>query len=194
MRRTAILTILLLGVLPRLLPAQCSVQVLVAYYSQTGHTRVMAESVAAGARAIAGVRVALASVETVDSTMLRAADALIVGSPVHDANLAVPVLQLLQRLPFPDGMRDKVGAAFVTGGGMSAGEEEVQFDILRAMLINSMILVGGGEWREPFGASAVTAEAPWDSLPAGRVAPQFLEKARQLGRRVATLTRQLKCH
>jgi NAD(P)H dehydrogenase (quinone) len=193
MRRTLALALALLPALHRPLPAQCNVQMLVAYYSRSGHTRVMAESVAAGARAVAGTQVTLASVETIDSTMLRAADAVIVGSPVHDANVAVPVLEFMQRWPFPDGMRNKVGAAFVTGGGMSSGEEEVQLGILRAMLINSMLVVGGGQWRQPFGASAVTEEAPWDTLPPGHVAPQFLEKARLLGRRVATITRQLKC-
>jgi NAD(P)H dehydrogenase (quinone) len=193
MRRTLALAAVLLAALPRPLPAQCSPQVLVAYYSQSGHTRVMAESVAAGARAVPGTRVTLASVEAVDSTRLHDADAVVVGSPVHDANVAVPVLQFIRRWPFPDGMRDKVGAAFVTGGGMSSGEEEVQLSILRAMLIYSMVVVGGGEWREPFGASAVTGEAPWDSLPAGRVAPPFLAKARLLGTRVATLARRLRC-
>lgn len=90
-------------------------------------------------------------------------------------------------------MRDKVGAAFVSGGGISSGEEEAQLAILRGMLIYSMIVVGGGEWSQAFGASAVTDEAPWTSLPRGQVAGQFLEKAVRLGRRVATITRQLRC-
>ena len=61
------------------------------------------------------------------------------------------------------------------------------------MLINSMVVVGGGEWSQAFGASAVTDEAPWAALPRGQVGAQFLEKAVRLGRRVATITRQLRC-
>ena len=53
-------------------------------------------------------------------------------------------------------MRDKVGAAFVTAGGISAGEEAVQLAILRAMLVYNMIVVGGADWTAAFGASAVT--------------------------------------
>lgn len=193
MRRMLLTSILALLGLPGFLLAQCDVRVLVAYYSQTGRTRIMAESVAAGARAVAGTQVTLASVEAVDTAQLRAAHAVIVGSPVQNANLAVPVMEFINRWPFPDGMRDKVGAAFVSGGGVSAGEEETQLAILRAMLINSMVVVGGGEWRQAFGASAVTDEAPWATLPRGQVAAQFLEKAVRLGRRVATITRQLRC-
>lgn len=193
MRRILLTSILALLGLPGSLLAQCDVRVLVAYYSQTGRTRIMAESVAAGARAVAGTQVTLASVEAVDTAQLRAAHAVIVGSPVHSANLAVPVMEFINRWPFPDGMRDKVGAAFVSGGGISSGEEETQLAILRAMLIYSMVVVGGGEWSQAFGASAVTEEAPWAALPRGQVAAQFLEKAVRLGRRVATITRQLRC-
>jgi NAD(P)H dehydrogenase (quinone) len=193
MRRVLLTVILALLGAPRVLPAQCDVRVLVAYYSQTGHTRIMAESVAAGARSVVGTQVTLASVEAVDTAQLRAAHAVIVGSPVQLANVAVPVMEFLNRWPFPDGMRDKVGAAFVSGGGISSGEEETQLAILRAMLIHSMIVVGGGEWSQAFGASAVSDEAPWASLPRGQVAGQFLEKAVRLGRRVATITRQLRC-
>lgn len=193
MRRILLTSILMLLGLPGLLLAQCDVRVLVAYYSQTGRTRIMAESVAAGARAVAGTQVTLASVEAVDTAQLRAAHAVIVGSPVHNANLAVPVIEFINRWPFPDGMRDKVGAALVSGGGISSGEEETQLAILRAMLIYSMVVVGGGEWSQAFGASAVTEEAPWAALPRGQVAGPFLEKAVRLGRRVATITRQLRC-
>jgi NAD(P)H dehydrogenase (quinone) len=193
MRRILLASVLALLGPPGLLPAQCDVHVLVAYSSTMGHTRIMAESVAAGARAVAGTRVTLAAVEAVDTAQLRAADAVIVGSPVHSANVVAPVIEFISRWPFPDGMRDKVGAAFVSGGGISAGEEEAQLAILRAMLINSMVVVGGGEWTQPFGASAVTDEPPWATLPRGQVAGQFLEKAARLGRRVATITRQLRC-
>ncbi len=193
MRRLTLTAVPLLLVLPRLLAAQCETRILVAYFSQTGHTRVMAESVAAGARAVPGAVVTIAPVDSADTAQVRAADAVVLGSPVHDANPAIPVLRFMYRWPFPDGMRDKVGAVFVTGGGISSGEEAVQEAILRTMLLYQMIVVGGPGWEQGLGASAVTGEAPWDRLPQGRVAEQFLAKARRLGERVATVTRRLRC-
>jgi len=194
MRKGACTLVLVLMGTSRCLTAQCDVRVLVAYSSQSGHTRVMAESVAAGARAVAGTLVTLAPVDSIDAAQLRAAHAVVVGSPVHNANVAVPVLAFMGRWPFPDGMRDKVGAAFVTGGGISSGEEEVQAAILRVMLMYGMIVVGGPDWSQGLGAFAVTGEAPWDTLPPGQVAGRFLQKAVRLGTRVATVTRQLRCH
>jgi len=54
-------------------------------------------------------------------------------------------------------------------------------------------VVGGADWTSPFGASAITAEAPFDSLAGGKlVAKQFVHKGEALGKRVAELTLQLK--
>jgi NAD(P)H dehydrogenase (quinone) len=172
--------------------AQCSPSVVVAYYSQTGRTRVMAEAVANGA-IDGGADVAVLPVDSVTTEQLVGADAVIVGSPVHNANVALPVQEFILRWPFLGGeMRDKLGAAFVSAGGISAGEETTQLAILRSMLIYGMIVVGGGEWQSAFGASAVTEEAPFLS-EAGQVNEQFLEKARGLGSRVAGLARQMAC-
>lgn len=149
---SCILAIMLLG-----LPVGAAGQhVLVVYYSQTGHTARMANAVASGARGVAGSEVRLLSVDSVSTDDVVWADALIVGSPVHSANISAPVVTFLNSLPFNGEMRDKVGAAFVTAGGISAGEEAVQLAILRAMLVYNMIVVGGADWTAAFGASAVT--------------------------------------
>ena len=85
-------------------------------------------------------------------------------------------------------MKDKIGAAFVTGGGISAGEELAQLSILHSMMIFGMILVGGPSWDQAFGASAITGEQPFssDSL----VDEMFLKKGYLLGQRVAEITRK----
>jgi len=170
-------------------------RILIVYYSRTGHTEQLAEAVAAGARSIAGSDVRLLSVEGVSPDDVLWADALIVGSPVHAANISSPILEFLGSFPFGGEMRDKVGAAFVTAAGISAGEEAVQLAILRAMLVYGMIVIGGPSWSEAFGASAVTGEPPFtDTAASAFVDSVFLEKGSRLGARVAEVAGLLGNH
>ena len=189
-QKKALVTVALLAaVVPQASAAQ---KVLVAYYSATGHTALMAEQVGKGARSVVGSDVRVLPVDSVTPEELAWADALIVGSPVHSANIAAPVVAFLNALPFDGSMRDKVGAAFVTAGGISAGEEAVQLSILRAMLVYNMILVGGPSWTQAFGASAVTGEPPFqDTLRESSVDPAFQTKGFNLGVRVAQVTKRL---
>jgi NAD(P)H dehydrogenase (quinone) len=76
----------------------------------------------------------------------------------------------------------------VTAGGISAGEEIVQMNILQSMLVFGMIVVGGPDWTQPFGASAVTGEPPFDVNEPDEIADQFKEKGFLLGERVAEIT------
>ncbi len=165
-------------------------RILVCYYSVTGNTRAMAEAVANGARSVEGSHVILKSVSDVTMDELHAADAIIVGSPVYNAAVAPQVQEFINRWPFKGSpMKNKIGAAFVTGGGISAGEELVQLSILHSMLIFGMIVVGGEDWRSAFGASAITDEQPFRS---DTVDEHFLRKGEALGRRVAGIAQQIK--
>jgi len=176
-------------------PAQDDSRVLIAYFSSTGKTSVMAEAVAEGARAVGGVTVVLRTVQQATLDDVLTADAIIIGSPVYNANVAPEVQDFINRWPFQGApLADKIGAAFCTGGGISAGEELVQLSILHSMLIFGMIVVGGPDWTQAFGASAVTQEAPFDENAAGEVAPAFKKKAFALGKRVAELTKRMPVH
>lgn len=164
--------------------------VLISYYSKTGNTRQMAEAIAEGANATGKVFVVVKSVGETTHADLLAADAIILGSPVYNANVAPAVQGFIASWPFEGAhLRNKIGAAFVTAGGISAGEELVQMSILQSMLIFGMIVVGGEDWKSPFGASAVVNEAPFQAQ--GLVGAQFLDKGRGLGRRVAHLAEML---
>lgn len=166
--------------------ATAQVQVLVAYHSETGNTERMAEAVAEGARNVDGAVVYLKSVVDVDMDLLLSSDAIIVGSPVYNANVTPQVSEFIASWPF-DGapLRNKVGAAFVTAGGISAGEEIVQMNILKSMLIFGMVIVGGDDWTQPFGASAVTGEPPFETESPDQIRMEFLQKGKELGARVA---------
>ena len=156
--------------------------VLVVYHSATGNTEKMAQGVAEGARAVSGTRVVLKSVREVAANDLSSSDAVIVGSPVYFANMSGEIKTFFDNWSlkfdlFKDRkMRNKVGAAFSTGGSVSAGKEFTILSILAAMLNNQMIVVSGGGG---FGASATTgSDSPG-------IDEKELASARDLGRRVA---------
>lgn len=171
--------------------------VLVVYFSAKGHTRVMAEAVAKGARSVEGAVVNLRSVAEAKVEDVLAADAVIVGSPVYKANVAPPLQEFINSWPIKDNaLRDKLGAAFVTASGVSAGEELVQMDIIHSMLVCQMIVVGGPDARQPLGASAIIGENPSgkseEKQEEGLVPEYYLKKGEALGMRVAQLAVRMK--
>ena len=165
------------------------VQVLVAYHSVSGNTEKMAEAVAAGARTIPGATVVMKRVGQVTAEELFAADAIIVGSPVYWSNMAGEVKVFFDNWQFKFGvfpefkMKNKVGAAFATGGQVSSGKEVTMLSMLAAMLGNYMIVVSGGG---AFGASATT-EGNSPGIDDSEAA-----NARALGARVAEVAQVLK--
>ena len=170
------------------IPATAQVSVLIVYHSETGSTEQMASAVYEGASSVEGVEVVLLqSSEATEDDLLKA-EAIIVGSPVYNANVTPEISRFIASWPFEnEPLKDKIGAAFVTAGGISAGEEIVQMNILQSMLVFGMVVVGGAEWTQAFGASAITGEEPFSDSSNNGIAPQFEEKGRALGVRVAQL-------
>jgi NAD(P)H dehydrogenase (quinone) len=166
-----------------------TVNVLVAYHSLSGHTERMAEAVTEGARAVVRTQVTMKRVHQVTAEDLFAADAIVLGSPVYWSNMAGEVKTFIDDWQFKFGvfpefkLKNKVGAAFVTGGQVSSGKELTMLSILAAMLGNYMIVVSGGG---AFGASATTeGDSPG-------LNEQELAGARDLGQRVAAVTAAVK--
>jgi NAD(P)H dehydrogenase (quinone) len=171
------------------LAAEDLVSILIAYHSRTGNTEKMAEAVVEGAKRVPGTTVMLRRVGQVTAEELFRADALIVGSPVYWSNMASEVKAFFDDWQFKFGvfpefkMRNKVGAAFVTGGQISSGKELTLLGILGAMLGNQMIVVSGG------GAFGATATTEGDSPG---IDQKELDGARALGQRVAEVSRLLR--
>ena len=158
------------------------VKVLVTYHSLSGNTERMAEAVAEGAKSVSGTEVLLKRVGKVTADDLFSADAVVVGSPVYWSNMSGEVKTFIDNWQFKFGvfpefkLKNKIGAAFATGGQVSSGKEVTMLTILAAMLGNQMIVVSGGG---AFGASATTEG---DSLG---IDNKELADAKALGRRVA---------
>lgn len=166
--------------------ASPSIKILVAYHSLTGNTERMAEAVAAGAQSVARTQVVLKRVGQVSADDLFSADAVVVGSPVYWSNMSGEVKTFFDNWQFKFGvfpefkMKNKVGAAFATGGQVSSGKEVTMLTILAAMLGNQMIVVSDGG---AFGTSATTeGDSPG-------IDDRELADARALGRRVAEVTK-----
>jgi len=166
-----------------------NIQVLVAYHSLSGNTERMAEAVAEGVRMVPHTQVVVRRVGKVTAEELFAADAIVLGSPVYWSNMAGEVKAFIDDWQFKFGvfpdfkLKNKVGAAFATGGQISSGKELTILSILAAMLGNYMITVSGGG---AFGASATTE----GNSPG--IDEQELSSARELGRRVADVAGAVK--
>ena len=171
---------------------QAQSTILIVYHSETGNTEKLAQAVAEGANQVYEVNVVLKPSNQTDEQDLLNADAIIVGSPVYNANVSPEISRFIASWPFEgEPLKDKIGAAFVTAGGISAGEEIVQLNILQSMLIFGMVVVGGPDWTQAFGASAIVGESPFEADSPDEIDEEFLKKGSALGKRVADLTLQI---
>jgi len=166
-----------------------TIKILVTYHSLSGNTERMAQAVAAGAKSVSGAQIILKRVGQVTAEDLFGADAVVVGSPVYWSNMSGEVKAFFDNWQFKFGvfpefkMKNKVGAAFTTGGQISSGKELTMLTILAAMLGNQMIVVSGGG---AFGASATTeGDSPG-------VDDKEIAEAKYLGQRVADVTKLIK--
>jgi len=118
-------------------------QVLIVFYSRTGHTREMAEFVAEGARQVAGTEVSVRPVEEVTADDLLAPQAIVIGSPVYYGTMAAPLKELIdESVRYHGQLAGKVGGAFASSGGPGGGNETTVLDILKALLIHGMVVRG----------------------------------------------------
>jgi NAD(P)H dehydrogenase (quinone) len=195
--------------------SQNQTKVLIVYGPDKDEAQIlMANNVAKGARSVENTMVIQESIRTATFEQVLEADAVILGSSVENANTHHQVQAWINEnwdLSFD--LSNKVGGAFVTAGGISAGEEGTLQRLLQSMLIFRMIAVGGNDWTSAFGASAITHEAPFTShhddadeddegkldlfpsvcyeRPGELVHAIFLSKAYGLGVRVATVAHQI---
>ena len=166
------------------------VSVLVAYHSQTGNTEKMAEAIAEGAIG-EGVTVVMKKVTELTQADLEAADAVILGSPVHMGDVAVEVRQTLVDWSYKfgfwrsHGLENKVCAVFATGAAASNGKEFTMMSMALGMTQFGMVLV------TPYGGIGASATTGFPEYEKG-VGDHELEEARKLGARVVEVARRIK--
>jgi NAD(P)H dehydrogenase (quinone) len=168
--------------------------VLIVFYSFTsgGCTERMAHEVANGAAA-ANATVKVQRVNETSCDDVAAADALIVGSPVHFANPASDVLRFFEDLQnvcfgWPlTALEKKVGGAFADGGGESKGKDTTLQAIVSALLALRMVVRGCNDGTcNEWGAAATNLDHP--GQPAPPLTADEVAGARDLGAKIAELS------
>jgi NAD(P)H dehydrogenase (quinone) len=118
---------------------------LIVYYSRSGHTKKMAESIAAGMKK-EGVEADVRDVKDVTPADLKAFDAIVVGSPTYYGSMAADIKKMFdESIRFHGKLDGKIGAAFASSANIGGGNETTILDILNAMLIHGMIVQG--DWQ-----------------------------------------------
>lgn len=152
---------------------------LVIYYSRSGNTKKMAESIAESIEK-EGVEVVIKEVGDVDADELLKYEAIVIGSPTYYGNMAAGVKKLLDDSVKLHGKLDaKIGAAFASSANIGGGNETTILAILNAMLIHGMIIQGDHQG-DHYGPVSIGA-------PDARATKQCVK----LGLRVARLAKKL---
>ncbi|NOY45978.1 MAG: flavodoxin family protein [Deltaproteobacteria bacterium] len=155
-------------------------QILVSYSSRSGNTEKLARAVARGAEQ-AGAQVVCKRAS--DTTKEDLPDGIILGSPVYFGTVTAEMKDLIDRsVGARRKLRNKVGAAFTTGGHHTGGKETTLLSMLMAFLIHEMVVVGDPiETGGHYGVACLGAPSA-DDERAGEL----------LGARVADVARRLK--
>jgi multimeric flavodoxin WrbA len=90
--------------------------------------------------------------------LLRRADAVVFGTPVHQGGLSAQLKVIMDRCraltaTYPGALRDKTAAGVAVGGDRVGGQEPALQQIIDFAVMNQMIPVGGGAYGANLGAA-----------------------------------------
>lgn len=167
--------------------------VLVVSKSIKNHTRMLGMEVAAGAASVVGAHnVRVRDVADAHPSDVAWADAVLLGSPVYNGNVHPAMLDFIDAWPARGSraiLRGKVGGAFVTSDGMSAGGELVLQSLHTAMLVFGFVVAPGPAWNLALGAYSVkelgSVANEWNR-------PYYNENAKAYGAELARVAVKLK--
>ena len=193
-------------------------EILIVYYSRSGHVAQLARHVARGVEEVAGMRARVRSVPPVApitqtaappvpdegapyATLadLRECAGVILGSPTRFGNMAAPLKHFLDSTgaEWASGtLVGKVGAAFTSTGTMHGGQESTLISMMLPLLHHGCVIVGL-PFTQPELNSTRSGGTPYGaSHVAGPNADREIDDderalARALGRRVATIAARL---
>jgi NAD(P)H dehydrogenase (quinone) len=174
------------------LAEQSPVRILITYFSQTGNTEKLAQAIGDGAKSAAGVEVSLRKMADVKDDILPSFDGIVVGTPVHFANLSTESRRFIDRLGAALAKTKAAGSSRTAGVFCTGGEVSLRKDIARLSLMSSLFemrfIIIGGVTTEGYGT--LGPEAATGPADPG-LSDKELEEGRRFGERFARLTRQL---
>ncbi len=142
---------------------------IVIYYSRTGNTKKMAESIAEGIKK-EGMDAALKDVKDVKPDELLKYDAIVIGSPTYYGTMSAQIKALFdESVKFHGKLEGKIGAAFASSANVAGGNETTVLGILAAMLIHGMVIQGDpqGDHYGPVAIGAPDARATKECIRMG---------------------------
>lgn len=116
----------------------------VLYYSKSGNTKTMAETIVEGMQAVEGVEAQAFSIEEVDVEFVKESSCVVLGSPTYYADIAAPVKVWLEKSAGPCKITGKLGGAFATADYIHGGGDMGVQNILKHMMVYGMITYSGG--------------------------------------------------
>jgi len=126
----------------------------VVYHSGYGHTEVIAEAVAEGARSVKGVTVSVVTageIETPDSaglTQLDSADAMIFGAPTYMGSASAVFKTFMEATStrwMEQKWADKLAAGFTNSGSMNGDKQNTLIEFFTFSMQHGMAWVGLGQ-------------------------------------------------
>lgn len=152
---------------------------IVIYYSRSGNTKNMAETMAKSMNE-AELPTECKSVDSVKADDMLNYDTIVVGSPTYYGHMAAPIKKLFDdSVKFHGQLDGKIGAAFSSSANIGGGNETTIIGIIEAMLISGMIVQGdpNGDHYGPVSVSGSGERAH--------------RQCARRGRRIAELTKRI---
>lgn len=184
-------------------------RVAVVYHSGFGHTKVLAEAVAQGARTVAGTRVSLIPVEELPTrgAELDAADAIVFGAPTYMGSVSAPFKAFMDgtsKVWAAQGWKDKVAAGFTNSASQSGDKLNTLVQLAIFAMQHGMVWIGldllpGNNSSTGSVADlnrlgsfvGAMAQSDADAPPSEAPIESDRETAAHLGRRIARLAARL---
>jgi len=175
--------------------------IVIVYHSGYGHTKVQAEHVFKGVKAVPGSEVTILTSDDAikDFSALNAADCIIFGCPTYMGGPSAQFktfIDAASKIWFAQGWKDKLAAGFTNSGGPSGDKLSTLQQLLTNAMQHSMIWVGTGFLQGANGSSGDQELNRLSSFigamaqsPQGSAAPMTadLVTAEHFGKRVAEI-------